>query len=369
MSKENLAKAKARLIIDHPFFASLLLSMPMKEDNSQPTICTNGEEIRYNSQFMAAHTVPEMVFLLAHETMHCVLQHMTRLGARDPMRFNIAGDFIINELLVNDKVGAMPKGLLYNPEIVKRGGGTTEGVYNLLPESDKSKQVGQPGGPHDFCEQASKDPAEIAAKESEMKVKLIQAASAAKMCGKLSAGLERLVGSLTRSKVDWKSVLRRFFTDRAKVDLTYARPKRRFLADDLNLPSLNGVQMGSVVFAVDCSGSIDEKLLARFTAEMAAIQEDTRPIRVHVLYFDAEILRHDQFSVEEPITCKPIGGGGTAFSPIFQYVEKHDLNPLACVVLTDLCCNDFGSQPSYPVLWASTMDGNAPWGEVLRIEG
>src|SRR5690606_851294 len=98
-----------------------------------------------------------------------------------------------------------------------------------------------------------------------------------KMQGKLSAGIERLVDDLVKPKIDWREVLRRFLTERAKVDASFARPKRRFLADDLFLPSLNGQKMGRLVIAVDCSGSVNNTLLAAFASEINAIREDIRP--------------------------------------------------------------------------------------------
>ena len=50
-------------------------------------------------------------------------------------------------------------------------------------------------------------------------------------------------------------------------------------------------------------------------------------------------------------------------------MQDHDIDPVACVVLTDLCCDDFGDEPAYPVLWVSNMKGDAPWGEIVYMEG
>jgi predicted metal-dependent peptidase len=72
--------------------------------------------------------------------------------------------------------------------------------------------------------------------------------------------------------------------------------------------------------------------------------------------------------MEDEFTIKPVGGGGTAFSPVFKFIEDKDLNPMACVFLTDLYCGDFGNTPHYPVLWATIGDEKAPFGEVLSIK-
>lgn len=369
-----LPKAKAQLVLDQPFFASILLSMPIREDNSIPTMATNGDEMRYNAEWLGKLNLQELIFVLAHETMHCVFQHMYRRGNRDHKRFNIAADYVINDLLSRDRIGKMPEGGLLDADIVKRGNGTAEGVYNLLPEEPQGQNgkgypgAGEPGGSMDTVEDAGKDEAERAEKEAQMKVKVIQAANAAKMAGKLSSGLERLVGEITKPKVDWRAVLRRFLTERVKTDLTYARPKRRWLAEDIYMPSMTGQGMGQIVVAVDCSGSISPRILNEFASEIRAIVEETRPPETHIIYFDSQVCGYEKFGPDDTVKLTPHGGGGTAFSPVFKYIEKNSITPVACVFLTDLYCDDFGPKPDYPVLWVSNGETKAPWGEVVKIQ-
>ena len=367
----NLVKAKAALIIDQPFFASILLGLPMVEDTKIPTLATDGNEIRYNPDFVAKLPLGEVIFALAHETMHCVFQHMHRRETRNPAKWNIAGDYVINDLLVREKIGTMIAGCLHNPSLVAAGGNTTEGVYKLLPDSDEGKKPGADhgrGGALDEVSDAGKDQAEIAQKEAEMRVKVVQAANAAKMSGKLSGNLARIVGEATASRIDWRAILRRFLSERAKTDLSYAKPKRRFMADDIYLPSLTGEKIGGVVVAIDCSGSINDTLLKLFQSEINAIISDVMPSMTHIVYFDSQVLKRDSFEPGQTIELKPCGGGGTAFSPIFRHIEENALQPVACVVLTDLECSDFGFCPDYPVLWAATAKGSAPFGETVLIK-
>ena len=354
--------------MDQPFFASLLLGMPVVESKETKTIGTDGEQIVYNPEYINTLTLGETVFVLAHEVMHCVFQHMYRRGQRNEGRWNIAGDYIVNDMLVNERVGIMPKGALHDSNMVKNGKNTTEGVYDLIPDSENNKEPGDEKGPLDKVTDGGKDPSEIATKEAEMKVKVIQAANAAKMQGKLSAGLARMTKELVKPVADWKYILRRFVTEKAKTDLSYAKPKRRFLAEDIYLPSLNGESLGSIVIAVDCSGSINDHMLNMFSNEIKGIIQDTSPQMVHVVYFDSEVLRQDTFAKDEEFKIEAVGGGGTAFSPIFNYIDEKQLDCVACIVLTDLCCSDFGDAPCYPVLWAATENGNAPFGEITFIK-
>ena len=366
---QAISKAKAGLILKQPFFASLLLSMPMTEDSSLLTMGTNGLEIRYNEVFVNSLSHDELTFVLAHEVMHCVFQHMTRRGSRNANRWNIAGDYIINDLLVKDRIGKMPECGLLDADLVSRGEGTTEGVYALLPEETEDKAPGTPGGSMDEVQDAGKDAAELAEREAEMRVKVIQAKNAAKAAGMLSAGLERTITELAKPRVDWKRALREFLSARAKSELSFAKPKRRWLAEDLCLPSLTGERLGKITVAVDCSGSIGERELAEFSAEINAIVEDTSPESVEVIYFDTEVTRTECFEQAEPVVLKGSGGGGTTFSPIFEYLSGSHEPPIAVVVLTDLYANDFGEAPDMPVLWACTRPGGkAPFGQVLTME-
>jgi len=119
--------------------------------------------------------------------------------------------------------------------------------------------------------------------------------------------------------------------------------------------------------AIDTSGSIGEAELNQFAAEIRAVKEEGKPSAIHVVYFDSEVCHYDRFGRDDELQFAPHGGGGTAFSPVFEYLTEHDIEPVACVFLTDLCCNDFGDQPDYPVLWVSTHEGTAPFGEVVLM--
>lgn len=380
LKNNKIAKARAGLIIDHPFFASILLPMPISEDESVPTMATDGETIKFNPTWTESLSLPEITFVLAHEALHCMFDHMGRRGSRGPNRWNQAADYIINELLMKEKIGSMPHGGLYNPSLVQKGNGTAEGVYKLLPEENEKKNAGDKGGALDQVNDAGSkngtqptDAATIAEKSANLKVRVVAAKNAARMQGRLSAGLERLVDEMLEPVVDWREVLRRFVSERAKVDHSFARPKRRFLHTDLILPSLTGEKMGALVVAVDCSGSVNRKLLLEFAAEINAIREDVRPSSIEVVYFDSDVCHAETFTQDDDFKITPKGGGGTAFSPVFEYINKQAEAPIAVVFLTDLICDDFGPCPEYPVLWA-VLEGvhqgydKVPFGEILKIK-
>jgi len=365
--EDKLTKAKSKLIMFHPFFASIICSMPMIEDNSIPTLATNGKVVKYNHDFVDGLTLDNTIFGLCHEVGHVMFCHPYRRKHRNPKRWNVAGDLIINDLLVAENIGVMPVGCLLNPQLVAQGGGTTDGVYDLLPDDEDDDGAGGHSG-FDECEDAPGGDAAAAQAEAEVKVMMAQAAAAAKMCGKLSDNIKRLVDEQLAPKVAWADVLRRFVNAKAKVDYSYARPKRRFIPDDIFLPSLSGHAMGCMLVAIDVSGSIGDRELAEFAAELRGIKEDVRPKELHVLYFHHEVAHHDKFEEDDELVVQPHGTGGTAFSPIFRKAEELGIEPCCCVVLTDLQCNDFGPPTAYPTLWVTTDRTNAPWGEVIAMK-
>ena len=362
-----LAKARTALVLEHPFIGNVALNMPFVPDHSIRTAMTNGKEIRYNPRFMDSMGDEERKFVVAHECFHPMLEHNFRRGERQHKRWNKAGDYVINQLLTDEGIGKMPQFGLLNPQLYKAGNGSTDGIYNLLPDEPDDGSGGDGTEAMDDCADGGGSPAEQAQQAAEWKVRVAQAAQAAKMMGKMSAGLERLVGEVLAPKVDWRDVLRKFVEKCRSDQRSFARPNRRFLSQGLYLPSVSGEALGEIAIAVDCSGSIDDKILAQFAGEINAIKEDGNPTRIHVVYFDSEVSHYEKYERDDTLNIRAHGGGGTAFSPVFEYFAEHDIDPVACIFLTDLCCDDFGDVPQYPVLWVSTDEGTAPFGEVVLM--
>ncbi|MGA2964414.1 MAG: hypothetical protein ABSD96_22355, partial [Candidatus Korobacteraceae bacterium] len=98
---ERIRKARTSLLLDHPFFGSLLFRLKSEEDRSIPTMATNGVVLRYNPAFVDTLNAATLAGVLAHEVMHPALQHHTRRAKRDPRRWNEACDYAINPLLLD----------------------------------------------------------------------------------------------------------------------------------------------------------------------------------------------------------------------------------------------------------------------------
>ena len=128
----KLSIARSRMLLDHPFFGVLALRLQLIEDESIPTLATDGNRIIYNPQFIDQLSVELCSSAIAHEVMHCVLEHISRRIAREPRRWNQACDFAANPIL-KDAGLPLGAGWLYNPGYV---GKSAEEIYTMLPEDD-----------------------------------------------------------------------------------------------------------------------------------------------------------------------------------------------------------------------------------------
>jgi predicted metal-dependent peptidase len=204
------------------------------------------------------------------------------------------------------------------------------------------------------------------AREWEIAVK--QAMTVAQQAGKMPAGLDRTMEGAAEAAVNWRELLRRLWSETTAADYSWMRPNRRHLWRGLYLPGVVKEGVGEIVIAVDCSGSISGRQLRLFEAEARSILEGQRPERVYVLYFDAVVQKVEIYEAGQPISLNPVGGGGTEFSPCFEWVEERGIIPQTVIFLTDLYGSFPSSAPYYPVLWASTGRRQAPFGEVIPMQ-
>ena len=277
MSVTKLEKAKVEIIISHPFYATLLFNTKLNADPTIPTAQVNQRgDITYNPEFMESLSVPQIVFVLAHELMHTVFLHMVRRGERDPEKWNYAGDAVINDVLEQNGVGLPVPGAVNWPGASEL---STETIYNLLPESTQLDPKLIDLVPEGQLTQEEKDQL-----EQEVRVTVNKAMNAAKMQGKLSGSLEKFVRKLLNITTPWEDILERYMTDYTSQDYSWKRPNRRF--EEEYLPSLaKQPSMGELALVIDISGSVSKEELQYYNAHMKRIISQTRPTKVHVFIY------------------------------------------------------------------------------------
>jgi predicted metal-dependent peptidase len=132
------------------------------------------------------------------------------------------------------------------------------------------------------------------------------------------------------------------------------------------LPSLYSEDLKNIIVAVDCSGSTRQEVPA-FFAEIDQIVNDFQ-CTLTVISHDTRITAIEEFSSNDlPIRPRIQGGGGTDFRPVFEYIENSGADPAALIFLTDLYGPFPDRAPGYPVLWISTSDERAPFGDTVHM--
>jgi predicted metal-dependent peptidase len=370
----KLTQARSGLILDHGFFGMLALRLRLREmDDTMragfirrkmtPTLAVDGKSIFYDPTFILGLTMPLTRAALAHEVMHCVFEHIGRRNGRDPRKWNMAGDYVINQVL-KDSGFELGDGWLIEPAYKDM---TSDHIYSLMPDEPPDDGSGGTGSGGALCDILDGDANDLDAQDIEWKVATVQAAQAAQAQGNLPASMKRFVDELTAPQVNWREQLQRFVTQISKNDYSWMRPNRRFLPQGFYLPTLYSESMGEIVVVIDTSGSIDQATLTAFGSEIKAIVQAVRPVKTWVIYCDAAVNHVDEFGPNDDIHFDMHGGGGTDFRPPFDYCEEHGIQPEALVYLTDMY-GSFPDKADFPVMWCATTDKIGPIGDTIRIK-
>jgi predicted metal-dependent peptidase len=393
--ERRLQKARTVLLLDHPFFGSLLFRLKGRESRSIKTMATDGVSLLYNPDFVDTLNAATLCGVLAHEVLHPGLQHHVRRSGRNPKRWNEACDYAINPILL-DAGFHLPEGVLVDDRFREM---SAEQIYNQLQteaeqapdDSDETQKDGE--DKTDSPRGSSGESGECSAPETEggigqvldapevdeenrtveeqareWSVAVNQAVTLAKQAGKVPAGIERSLDGAAEAAVDWRELLRRAWSETMPADYSWMRPNRRHIWNGVYLPGVVREGVGEVAIAVDCSGSVNSRQLGLFEAEVRSILEGQRPQRVYVLYFDAIVHDVETFEAGQRVSLNPVGGGGTEFGPCFEWLEEHSVRPQTLVFLTDLYGSFPDLEPAYPVLWASTGGRRAPFGQVVPMQ-
>jgi predicted metal-dependent peptidase len=400
----RIQKARTTLLLDHPFFGTLLFRLGAQSRSSIATMATDGVSLYFNPQFVETLSAAEIAGTLAHEVMHPALQHHTRRGGRNPRRWNMACDYAINPMLLDAGL-TLPKDVLLDNRF---RGMSAERIYNLLEEEEENPSSssdadtesqddsGESGGDSipgsgnsdkddDDTARVPRTPGGIgqvldapepengkgdtvAVQARDWQIAVEQAENLAKLAGKLAAGVTRSLRAAQTARVDWRELLRRAWSETIPADYSWTRPNRRHVWNGLYLPGVVCEGVGEIGIAVDCSGSINDRLLGLFEAEIRSILAGQQPRLVHVLYFDTEVQKVETYQAGQPVKLGPVGGGGTDFCSCFRWLEERGITPQTLVFLTDLCGSFPEQAPPYPVLWASPDTRSAPFGLVIPME-
>ena len=371
------------------FFGRLGLRLKLVEQPlpDMPTMATDGRCIYFDPGFVSKCSDEELVGVFAHEVMHCALRFFARVHGRDLLLFNVAQDYLINDVLTKGGL-KLPAGTLLSDKYTWDKWSTEEVYNDLLKNHTKVVQFnGMDGDGKPFkgegmvvklpgWGQAMPGKEEAAGEtgvlEKEWAVAFGEELKRAKQQGTLPGSMERFLSDLGEGTVNWHECIKRMYSwaaDLVSFDLTFARPNRRYVWQDQYFPSTVKEGFGPIAVIVDVSGSVDARLLQAFGDELNGMKEMIKPSSLHVLYVDTQVQHTDHFGPEDKVVVSTKGGGGTDFKPGFKWLEENKVVPDCCIYLTDMYCDSFPEKPEYPVLWVTDNKGaEAPFGEMIRTE-
>ncbi len=368
--REKLITARVGLLLRASFFGNLATRLKLvNADEWCPTAATDGRNFYYNSRFVDMLKPKEVEFLFGHEVLHCVYDHFGRRGDRDPQLFNIANDYCVNGDLKKHRVGEFITSVpcLYDS---KYEGMSSEEIYDILYENAEKIDIGQliskmldehldgegngegSGEDGDNAKNGKGRP-KLSAEErqqikDEIKEAVLAAASASDGAGNLPAGVKRIIEDMTAPKMNWRELLRMQLESTIKSDYTWMRSSRRGWHMDAVMPGMKLDPMIDIAISIDASGSMSDKMLKDFLAEVAGIMEQFPNYRIHVLSFDTQVYNPQQFNSEnlDDITGYEImGGGGTDFDCVFQYFKENEIEPKRHIMFTDgYPCGSWGDE-------------------------
>jgi predicted metal-dependent peptidase len=369
-------------------FSGILACGKVTVSDVVPTAATDGWNVVYNPKFVEANmpTDPELRFLVLHEATHKAYRHMVtwrKLHEENAMLANVAADHFVNLHLQDTDAGEgfikMPK-LGIQPDPKYRGWSVAMIYQDLKKQLEQQQQQPQGGDgegmdEHDWdSNEANGDPAKEQAQADEIQRAIRQGEiMRKKMAGKGAGSEDGVFGDLMAPKIDWRKLLREFVTEycAGRDESSWRKPNRRYLSQDIYMPTMVGTTITRLVVGIDTSGSIwGSPEMDQFAAELRKIVEDVKPQLLDVIYWDTEVAGHQtfedgQFAIQN---LKPKGGGGTDGSVLFKYLSENQIKPDAIVQLTDGYVGDWGST-DVPTLWGITTNGiSAPFGVTIHIE-
>ena len=221
---------------------------------------------------------------------------------------------------------------------------------------------------------SAETPLDVAAEEQAWDEAMHQALNIARSEGKVPGRVEETVKGAHTSRLDWRTLLRRYMTDAAKSDYSWSLPNRRFIDSGLYLPSIHSEGMETIAIIIDTSGSLPAATLAEFWAELREVAAEIRPESVVVLQVDAALQDAAEYAPDDlPDEIALKGRGGTDFRPGFEWLDEQGIRPSVCLYFTDMECSDYPeSEPPFPTIWVNYSDppedwNREPWGERIDI--
>lgn len=429
----KLQEARCRLLETQPMFALLLMHLRFVAVAGMRKISTNGRSIFFSAEYVDKLYGYELEFVLCHVLMHIVTGDIWRERDLRGDDYHLACDIQNNALMMSigfpdtryPHLGAVQHKVPGNgvpPQAITKEQIRALQFFSLyafedrvrnryLPDDDRFwsdrtewtcdgtlildvPEVSPPGPLPDYGQAAAKAgkagiggaaedgedlrqiwQSRIAAAEKTAERFAASQGERGTLAGVVPGHMKRRTDGVRTKQVDWKKVLQEYLQEEV-CDYSFSPPDRRFADTGFFLPDFNetAFQPLDVLFMVDTSGSVDRRSLSVVYGEIkGALEQFAGKLEGKLGFFDTEVTEPVPFSSISALEAiVPMGGGGTDFAPIFEYIRQSYRSRLpSCVVIFTDGYGPFPEEkevPAVPVLWLisnSTVD--PPFGRVARF--
>ena len=363
-ARDRLIQARVSMLIKHDFWGKMATRMRLiNADEWCGTLATDGKNFYYNSEFvLSLGSIDKVIFGFAHEVLHCIYDHIPRVGDRDRKLSNIAQDYVINADLVHYGVGKAidEVDIIYDKKYFNW---SFEAVYDELYENAEKIDIdelfeqllddhleespdddgdGEGGGDGDNDSDVSKKRPKLTrsqkeAIKDEIREAVLQAAQSSG-AGNLPGGIQRIVNNLTNPKMDWRSLINMKIPSLAKNDYSYQQFNKKYMQSGIIVPGLDRQEAIDVCIAIDTSGSISQQILEEQLSEVIGIMDMYEEFTVRVWQFDTGIYGYAEFTKDtagDIMHYEVKGGGGTDFDANWTFMKEEGIEPQMFIMFTD----------------------------------
>lgn len=388
--KQKISQAKAKLLVDYPYFGTLASKLELVVNDDIEAFKSNGVKLEYNSGYLQGLELGEMEFVFANGAMHASLAHEQRKNNRSGWLWQMATDYAINDMLVENGLD-LPDRALYR---VRFKGLYAEEIYaelkeDFLKEPDdeevnseslsESSQDSEVDGLEESSlfnssdqesfnqtKQTNEELQEDILKEQLLDEEAIYLLESDFKKGEAPKTIERFFNLTSQGKIDWRDELKAAIDRFHKDDYILIPPNKKFLHVGIYLPSCVS-QRFKLVVAVDSSGSVNEELLNTFLSELNFLMNTIANYQIDLLVCDDKIQSHKTFYSGDILEADLKGGGATDFRPVFEFIEDNLEDTKLLLYFSDLDGKFPHVNPSYDVKWVVPKEAVVPFGEVIVL--
>ena len=363
--QNKISQAKAKLLVEYPYFGTLASKLELIANEDIQAFKSNGVKLEYNPDFFERIEPEEMEFVFANGAMHASLAHERRKNNRSGWLWQMATDFAINDMLTENGL-KRPDEAHYRKRFC---GMYAEEIYAELKDDLLRDEE---------LEYEAEDEDDVQKKEQEnlqeeiLQEQLLAEEAISRLTSEAARGdapksMERFFTLESFGKIDWRNELKVAIDRYFKDDFALMPPSKKLLSQGIYLPSSIS-QTFRLVVAVDSSGSVDEELLNSFLSEVNFLMGMVQNYQIELLVCDDRLHLHQTFFTGDSLECKLLGGGGTNYKPVFEFIEQELWDVKLLLYFTDLEGIFPKEEPNYEVKWVSPKEGEIPFGGLIVLE-